>query len=329
MNERLDDAQDAARPGTVTTGPGPTATAALADLRAFNRDLGWISVLCLAGLLTAVVFVSAPVIDLWVAGLFADGQAGFPLARAAIPRWFNKFINNLAIVMGVFGLFGLGYTALRGGRVAGLGLRAYTFLVMSLVIAPGLVVNALFKNNWGRARPRQITEFGGTQEFSPPLVIANQCERNCSFVSGDAAMGFAVLAVALLIPFARPTLVKLALAFGAFIGGIRIIQGAHFLSDVIFSGIFVCLIILILKMIILDGRWWGVRANDAERNAFPETAPLPEGSSPVLGHLGLVHGQDAKAWRHRHLSAGKTGGWKGRLWLFFRSKPEDFGLDGK
>ena len=63
-------------------------------------------------------------------------------------------------------------------------------------LGPGLVVNGILKEHWGRARPRDVTQFGGDRRFTPALVIADQCERNCSFSAGHPSAGFALAALA-------------------------------------------------------------------------------------------------------------------------------------
>ena len=47
-----------------------------------------------------------------------------------------------------------------------------------------IVVNALLKNNWGRARPNDILELGGIEKFTPWYQFSESCASNCSFVSG-------------------------------------------------------------------------------------------------------------------------------------------------
>jgi lipid A 4'-phosphatase len=223
-----------------------------------RRDAPGVALVCLAGMAATVVFVSWPEIDLGAARLFVDESHRFFLARHPMPRLFNTLIDVLAVVLIVSSLGGLAYTGLGRRTLAGHGPRAYAFIFASVAIGPGLIANALFKNQWGRARPRQIIEFGGTADFTPALAFADQCTRNCSFVAGDASLAFATLAVALLAPAAtRARWIALAILFGAFIGFIRIIQGAHFLSDVVFAAIFVSLAVVLLKGMILEGRWGG------------------------------------------------------------------------
>jgi lipid A 4'-phosphatase len=89
-----------------------------------------------------------------------------------------------------------------------------------------------------------VEEFGGHQYYSPPLVISNQCDKNCSFVAGDAAMGFYLQIVAYVVArrFSGPLLAA-GMAAGLAAGLLRIGMGAHFFSDVIYAGVFMTLTI--------------------------------------------------------------------------------------
>ena len=113
-------------------------------------------------------------------------------------------------------------------------------MVAALALGPGLVINTLLKDNWGRPRPSTIVEFFGTNHYVPPLLPSDQCPENCSFPSGHAALGFWLVAFAFVAPprWRRPAVLA-ALAFGGFVGAVRIAQGGHFLSDVVFSGVIV------------------------------------------------------------------------------------------
>ncbi len=79
----------------------------------------------------------------------------------------------------------------------------YLFLV--LIIGAGLIVNVMFKDNFGRARPRDIVEFGGSAQFTPAFVVSSACDRNCSFSSGDSAGAFFSLAFILAFRRKRAT----------------------------------------------------------------------------------------------------------------------------
>jgi membrane-associated phospholipid phosphatase len=122
-----------------------------------------------------------------------------------------------------------------------LDLKALVFLVAATALGPGLIANTVLKDHWGRARPYQTTEFGGARQFSPAPLPADQCERNCAFVSGHAALGFSLVSFALLLPLGwrRQAAIAGALAFGALVGLGRIAAGRHFLSDVVFAGLIV------------------------------------------------------------------------------------------
>ena len=122
------------------------------------------------------------------------------------------------------------------------------FVVLSFALGPGLVVNAILKNHWGRPRPHQITQLGGTMHFEPAGTPGGQCPTNCSFVCGDASEVFAFWAF---LPFIRRRWRRISygiliLAAGSFMGLVRMAQGGHFLSDVILSGLVVYLVIWLL-----------------------------------------------------------------------------------
>ncbi|MDR2032700.1 MAG: phosphatase PAP2 family protein [Azoarcus sp.] len=110
------------------------------------------------------------------------------------------------------------------------------FLLAALILGPGLAIDVAAKDHWGRARPSRIAEFGGAARFTPALLPADQCEKNCSFVSGHASAGFFAVSLGFLGGMAarrRWTLIGLVLGGLAGLG--RIAQGGHFLSDVVFA----------------------------------------------------------------------------------------------
>ncbi len=112
-------------------------------------------------------------------------------------------------------------------------------------------MNVILKDNWGRARPSQIEEFGGVAQFTPPLLFADECKRNCSFVSGEGATIASVMIVLVVLlwhafPDRRRLLVAGAVPIGIIGTFLRIIKGRHFLSDTLFAALFSALVILVL-----------------------------------------------------------------------------------
>jgi lipid A 4'-phosphatase len=127
------------------------------------------------------------------------------------------------------------------------------YLTLTLLVGPGLIVEALLKPNWGRARPKDIAAFGGTAAYTPPWQPASECGHNCSFVSGHAAVAFWVTAYAAFLPPRwRAAGLFAGVLFGLAVGMVRVMQGAHFFSDVIGAGLIVVFVNAVLARFILQ-----------------------------------------------------------------------------
>lgn len=217
-------------------------------------DRAGIALLVLAAV-AAVLFLAVPEIDLAVSRAVFLGERRFLLTDTALAAAVNA-ATPWVVGLTVAGILGLGAAVVLARRaILGTDLRAALFLVLSFAVGPGLVVNALLKPYWGRARPNDLVEFGGTAQFTPALLPADQCPGNCSFVSGDAAVAFAYVAVALVLPARwRGPAIAAALALGGAIGGLRLLQGAHFLSDVVFAALFTLLPMMLFARVLLPRR---------------------------------------------------------------------------
>lgn len=193
----------------------------------------------------AITFLVFPQVDLFVSGLFYNDEQKFFLRENPVLVFLHESVRYIAItislvLLGAF--FVSSFSQRERGNVSflkNITKRHIIYLILCLAIGPGLVVNTIFKDNWGRARPFQTENFGGDKKFTPPFIIAGQCETNCSFTSGDPSIGFYFFAFALALPTKRREYSAFAMTLGVIFGATRILQGAHFFSDVIFSGIFV------------------------------------------------------------------------------------------
>ena len=124
------------------------------------------------------------------------------------------------------------------------------YVTLVCLIGPGLLVHTALKDQMGRPRPREIVEFGGEKHYQRIFIKSNECNTNCSFPSGHASVGFMFFSLAFLYKGRTRLAISAASVFlGFLIGSVRIIQGAQFLSDVVFSGIVVYLTAYVLYLI--------------------------------------------------------------------------------
>jgi len=143
------------------------------------------------------------------------------------------------------------------------------FLVLFLALGPGLVVDTGFKNHWGRPRPKEIVNFGGEARYLPAWE-KGAAAPNGSFPSGHASMGFYLIGPYFFLQrrnrFLALVFLGVGLTAGSLFGLARIIQGKHFLTDVIWAGGMVYFTGEILAMLFRfngDGPGENLRLEDA------------------------------------------------------------------
>jgi lipid A 4'-phosphatase len=204
--------------------------------------------LALTALVAAISLVLAldPALDLAASRLFWTPEAGFALVRQGWAQVLRKVSMWPTVVLGVAALVSVIQHMFLPSTRQFMKARTALFFLVTVSVAPLLVVNGVFKENWGRARPVQVQEFGGPWTFTPwwKPGSAGQCSTNCSFVSGEASGAAWLAAPALLAPPAwrMAALVGAGLYTGA-ISVLRMAFGGHFLSDVLLGALVTLLII--------------------------------------------------------------------------------------
>jgi len=181
--------------------------------------------------ISALLAVIFPVFDLTVAGWFFDNASNtFPWRDNTAANFLHECVQVGARVLAVVLVLAI---VLNRHRQAAL------FLLAALLVGPGLLTNTVLKDNWGRARPLQVQEFGGIATFTPAWQPTDQCDKNCSFVSGDGALGFFLHTFFYVVPprYRRRVFILGFVGGGGLFGLMRIAMGAHFFSDVLVSGL--------------------------------------------------------------------------------------------
>ena len=199
--------------------------------------MAWIHAMAFGTL--AVLFIVFPEMDLWVSRLFAHPVHMFFPNHTPIIVFIYHTVEVLSVGLSLGLLISLAITWRMKRPVFGFSSKKLLYLLVVLAVGPGIVVNLISKNSWGRARPRYIEQFGGEQKFTPAFVFSDQCDRNCSFVSGHAAFGFYFVSFAFILTRHRKKAFAAAVGYGTIVGFGRIYQGGHFLSDVIFAYFYV------------------------------------------------------------------------------------------
>lgn len=207
------------------------------------------------GLLTGIVFTVDPALDLRFAALFYDpARHGFLSAESPFISEFRQLNTWLVVAVSVVAVASLLVRLLRPHRPSLLPARTVIFLLVTLALGPGLLVNGVLKEHWARPRPGAVMQFGGTEAFMPWWDPRGTCGGNCSFVSGEVSSAFWMLAPAAVVPPPwRGLAMAGAIAFGVMVGLLRAAVGGHFLTDIIFAGVFTSLIIWVVHGLMF--RW--------------------------------------------------------------------------
>jgi lipid A 4'-phosphatase len=213
--------------------------------------------------LALAVFAIWPELDLAGARYFYH-QGGF-FGRNDFERFGRDFFRVTPFVV-LAAYAALWLAKRRGVRVpwAPSG-RAMIFLIATMIIGPGLIVNVGFKDHWHRPRPIQTQDFNGSSPFTPWYDDNGGCKKNCSFVSGEASTGFWMAAPASVLPppWRGPAMFA-AFAFGFGASLLRLAFGGHYLSDVLLGGLITLIVIEIVRRVI-----WPLGSSEPEALRSP------------------------------------------------------------
>jgi membrane-associated PAP2 superfamily phosphatase len=174
--------------------------------------------------------------------LFDKASNSWPYAHFPLWTFLYNYGNKIAVAIGAISLvvflLSLFINKIRSAKNKAL------FLVLVLLVGPSLIVQTL-KVTWGRPRPCETINYGGTLEFRTPFEpnfkLAGNTNTGNSFPGGHAAVGF--YAIALYFIFRKRWILALTVGYGILMSAARMAQGAHFLSDIVssFFIVYICI----------------------------------------------------------------------------------------
>lgn len=194
------------------------------------------------------IFVAWMTLIFWVTNLDIEMASRFyhpdndqdvwPEGHQFLWRFFYHIGPIISVLVLVGGLLLLGVASFMEKYKK---LRIYiVFVLATFILGPALLVNAVFKDNWGRPRPDALSTFGGHEAYVPPLKF-NAAGDGKSFPSGHSSVGFSLLVFWLIWRRKSQRISHLLfvsiMTFGVLMGFSRMASGAHFLSDVFWSAV--------------------------------------------------------------------------------------------
>lgn len=180
-------------------------------------------------------------LDMQVAALFY--HPGHSIADWPYRHWpLLKFLYDYAFPFTVIaGLSALTvYTSSHFHSFTRRFRRRALYILLVIAIGPGLMVNLIVKDHWGRPRPVHIQQFGGQYAYVPPAKLGHTPDK--SFVCGHCSVGYSFFVLYFLSQNYKAVYFILTLALAWIMGFTRMTAGGHFLSDILWSGYLVFLV---------------------------------------------------------------------------------------
>jgi len=199
------------------------------------KKRGWLMLFCTGLFLVLITgIISVFDLDRKISGIFYSADLGFFLAHDQPWKWLYEHGTTpgfLLLIGSVFYLLG-GLLLSKPSRYKSL----FLITVLTGGLVAGILVNSVLKPYWGRPRPVEIVEFGGEWQYRHAYSHGTS-GKGQSFPSGHAAMGFVFIP---LLFFRKTSKIVFVggiggLCYGGLMSAARVVQGAHFFSDVMWS----------------------------------------------------------------------------------------------
>ena len=162
----------------------------------FRKTLGFYILFLITGIILAVY----PAIDIWFSNLFYQGEKQFFVKHYLVgENYYYEFIIRrfalplMVILLLFFPVVAKLFLSLKFKiRLFNIKTQDIFYIWLSAFFI-NLFINSVLKEGWGRSRPNDIINFGGSNNFTSWIQYSLECTSNCSFVSGDAAVGFFIV----------------------------------------------------------------------------------------------------------------------------------------